>query len=188
MSIVRAIARLMIVTALCAAATFPADATRIVANGLTGALIDSGGGPGTFSSVRAFSSMIGDSALQNELRKLRSQYGSDNIDFFVQAFDYAMHDAWQLAGQSNITVPSEQIAGRALAQALINAGTNQHVFTTRRLLGVLLTPKLRNDVVNDLKLRYGPDKTEEFSRMGNQFFYDVAQLIGDQEVALSPNH
>jgi hypothetical protein len=188
MNIMRVFARLAIVVGLCAAAALPAGATRIVASGLTGALIEAGGGPGTFSSVRAFASMVGDSVLQTELGKLRSQYGSDNVDFFVGAFDYAMHDSWQLAGLSNISVPSQQIGGHALAQALVNAGTNEHVFTTRRFLGVLLTPKLRNEVVNDLKLRYGADQTEEFVRIGNQFFYDVAQLVGDQYIALSPNH
>jgi hypothetical protein len=167
----------------------PAQSTPIQANSVTGALIEAGGGPGTFSSVRAFASMIGESALESELAKLRTQHGASNTDTFVAAFDYAMDDAWMEAGRSNIHVPTpSQPSGRDLARALIGAGTVDHIFGMHHMLGVLLTPKLRNDVVNDIKLKYGADQGDLFIKMGNQFFYDIAQLVGDESIALSPNH
>jgi hypothetical protein len=188
MRILRRYVLCVLATALVSLAGSPASATPVSANGLTGALLKAGGGAGTFSSVRAFGSMIGDSALQSELSKLRKQYTGDDVDFFVEAFDFTMQDAWLRAGQSDIAVPSQPISGKALALSLVDAGTSFHMFTTRRMLGELLTPKLRNDVMNDLTMKYSPTQTDTFIRIGNQFFYDVAQLLGDQSVALSPNH
>src|SRR5690348_16379235 len=64
---------------------------------VTAAFIKAGGGAGSFSTVRAFSSMIGDTVLQSELAKLRTRFGARATDRFVHVFDFAMSDAWKRA-------------------------------------------------------------------------------------------
>jgi hypothetical protein len=87
------------------------------------------------------------------------------------AFDYAMDDAWIEAGRSDIHVPTpSEPSGRDLAHALVAAGTTDRVFGMRHMLGILLTPKLRNDVVNDIKLKYGDVQKALFIKIGNQLF------------------
>src|SRR5579863_2515323 len=73
--------------------------------------IQAGGGPGSFSIIRAWDNMIGAGALQVDLTKLTSVYGRHATSQFVRIFDFAMADAWDRAGMDNVDMPPPNGSG-----------------------------------------------------------------------------
>lgn len=145
----------------------------------TVAFINAGGGAGSFSTVRAFTNLIGADALQTELRNLRSQYNGNDVDRFVRAMDFTIGDAWQRAGQDDVKMPvASADSGKTLVRDMITAGTfSGGAFRMSAMLDALLTPKVHAQVSNDLSERYGPDAVANLERVGNQFFSDLAQTL-----------
>jgi hypothetical protein len=157
--------------------------------GLASSLIASGGGPGSYSTVRAFDAMIGPDAFLNEEHKLTLAYGDTSAGQFVEMFDYAMADAWKLAGKNDLRMPPPaQSGGQALASELIRAGiTRDGTFHSAQFFIALFGPAVAVQLMDDINERYGPGSAAAFDRMGNQFFYDVAQAVGTN-VGLASNH
>jgi hypothetical protein len=146
---------------------------------VTVAFIKAGGGAGSFSTVRAFTNLIGADALQAELRNVRSQYNSDDDERFVRYLDFTINDAWQRAGQDDVKMPPpSDDAGKGLVRAMISAGTAPGgTFRMSAMLDALLTPKVHAQVMGDLNARYGPDAAPNLERVGTQFFSDLAQTL-----------
>lgn len=153
---------------------------------VTSSLIAAGGGAGSFSMVRAFSSMIGAPQLQTELASLRQKYNSDDVDTFVSIFDFAMNDAWKRLGENNVKVStSGSMQGRDLAQAVVNAGTTDSGnFYSGYLFDKLLTMRVNNQLNSDIDAKFGVLPNTSFHTIAAAFFVDVAQLLGDQRVKL----
>lgn len=151
---------------------------------LTGAFYRAGGGTGPgFSTVRAMDAMFGAAEVQAEFRKLQVQYGDTAP--LVDAFDFAMRDAWQRAGKSDVRVDSEPLAGQALARALVRAGSQRHLFSVQRLFGSLFPPQVAGDVLLDVDTKYGTDRSTAFQKMADTFFADMGQSLGANVRALS---
>jgi hypothetical protein len=133
--------------------------------------------------------MIGPDAFLNEENKLGATYGDDNASQFVNTFDFAMADAWKLAGKNDLRMPpAAQNGGQALATELVRAGTGSDgKFRSAQLFIALFGPIVAVEVMNDVNARFGPGSAENFDRIDNQFFYDVAQTVGTN-VGLAPNH
>lgn len=160
---------------------------------VTAAFIKAGGGAGSFSMVRAFSSMIGDTVLQSELGKLRARFGDRDTDRFVHIFDFAVSDAWKRAGENNLVLPAPgALEGHDLAQAIVTTGTtDSRYFFTGFLLDKLLTHKVHQQVLSDIDVKYGANDNETFNTIANAFFVDLAHQIGDVAVILPsplPHH
>jgi hypothetical protein len=173
------------------AAPAPADVPQAAQAPVTTAVIATGGGAGggSFSSVRAFSQMMGSDALQNELRTLRDKYGSDNVDNFVRTMDFAFIDGWKRAGEANVKMPTgTPDSGSALALDMIRAGTGtDHVFRITAMMDALWSPRVHAQIRNDIQSKYGSDAVTNFVRVGNQFFYDIAHSLGNSSVTLAPS-
>jgi hypothetical protein len=157
--------------------------------GLAMAFIDSGGGPGDFSTVRAMDRMIGTPAFQADLQKLAAAYGPAGRDRFVRIFDYAINDAWYRAGRDNLAMPSSSgETGRRLAAQIIRAGTAPDgAFWGGYLLDRMLSQRVAAEVLRDIDAKYGPGTATQFLRMANRFFFEVSQQVGSS-VALAPLH
>lgn len=148
---------------------------------VTAALITLGGGAGegSFSSVRAFSQMIGADPLQSEMATLRAKFGSDAVDRFVHIFDYAFIDGWQRAGQANLKMPAPTSdTGTALALDMIRAGTGRDgAFQITTMMDALWSPRVHQQIHSDIATKFGSDALSDFVRVGNQFFSDLAQSL-----------
>jgi hypothetical protein len=155
----------------------------------TTAFIAAGGGAGSFSSVRAFTRILGADATQSELAKLRATFGGPRVDQFVRVFDYTVADGWKLAGSDDVKMPPPSgDTGNALVLDMIKAGTGppNQTFRITTMMDALLTPQVHAQVGNDIASHYGSDAIGDFESVGNQLFYDLAQSLGDNSVAL-PN-
>ena len=156
---------------------------------VTSAFIAAGGGAGSFSSVRAFTHIVGPDTLQAELAKLRLTFGGHNVDRFVRVLDYAINDGWQRAGQDDVKMPAPTAdTGTALALDMVKAGTSgpNSTFRTTTMMDALLTARVHSQVGADIAARYGGDAVANFEGVGNQFFYDLAHSLGNSSVTL-PN-
>ncbi len=146
---------------------------------LTGALYRAGGGAGDgFSTVRALDTMFGAAEVQAEFEKLQAQYGESTP--LVDAFDFAMRDAWHRAGQDDVRIASgSSLDGRGLALAVIRAGSHKNRFSVERLFGSLFPPRLAGDVLLDLDTKYGTDRASQFRKLADTFFADMGSDLGD---------
>lgn len=148
------------------------------------AFVDAGGGPGSFSSVRASEAMFGQRTVQHEFVRLRRAYGARNLNRFVKIYDFAVNDAWQRAGQDNVGFPPPaSLAGKTLALALVKAGTSGHdTFSFGRMLGTALTPRVAHQVTRDITARFGAAAEARFSRMADAAFVDFARTLGNRNL------
>ncbi len=156
---------------------------------LASTFIGSGGGAGSFSTVRAFDRMLGANAMLTQETQLRAMYGQHQTDQFVHMFDYAMADAWTVASRQNVKLPNapSSSATPALAHELLKAGTGTDgTFRTLLLFDDLFTRPVASQVMNDLNTRYGSGSSSTFLRIANRFFYDVGQNVGTN-ISLEPN-
>lgn len=141
------------------------------------AFIGSGGGAGSFSSIRAFDGMIGSDAVLAAERDLAGAGGTKQSDRFVREFDYAVADAWTVASRDNVKMGSAPMSTGtpALASSLIHDGTSADgTFDTQNLFAHLFGSRVETQVMTDLDARYGAGTAADFTRMGNRFFSDVA--------------
>jgi len=147
---------------------------------LASSLISSGGGPGSYSTVRAFDAMIGpDAVLANE-RQIATTFGQSSEDQFVRMFDYAIADAWQLAGKDNVSIPAPSgSTGQALATQLVQAGVGAGgTFDASRMFTSLFGDEIAGQVMADLNTKFGPGASNNFDRMADQFFHNIGQSVG----------
>jgi hypothetical protein len=148
---------------------------------LASSLIASGGGPGSYSTVRAFDAMIGSDAVLANERQIAVSFGQSNEDHFVHMFDYAIADAWQLAGKDNVSIPPPaQTGGQALATQLVQAGivSGGITFDNDTFFTQLFGAKIAGQVQADINAKYGAGAWTNFSRMTDQFFHNIGQTVG----------
>ena len=158
----------------------PALGVTTYAPGVTGAFIAAGGGAGSFSSVRAFSNMVGDTAVQTALREERDRFGSDRVDQFVEVFDFAIADGWKRAGQYDVSIPGDtSLTGRSLANSLLQLGTFNGKFDSGMLFNKLFTPKVSAAIATDAAKKYGNDAMISFYKIGDQFFSDLQPALNN---------
>jgi hypothetical protein len=152
-------------------------------------LIEAGGGAGSFSVVRAWETMIGPGAVQDDLTELARGYGQPDADQFVRIFNFAIADAWTHFGADDVNVPGQTgSTGPSLAVAMVRAGTAPDgAFWTGYMLGHILTPRVYRQVTADIDARYGSDADARFHRMSNQFFNAVAQQVDATTLGAAPN-
>jgi hypothetical protein len=144
---------------------------------LADAFIGSGGGPGSFSTIRAFDGMIGPDAVLTAERDLASAGGTHDADGFIRQMDYAISDSWTVASRQNVKLgDAPAINGSSdIARSLVRDGTTPDgTFDTGYLLAHLFTPGVATQVMHDLDARYGEGTSGQFTLMGNRFFSDVA--------------
>ena len=149
---------------------------------LTSAFVSAGGGAGSgsFSSIRAFTRLLGGDQLQTELQKLRDTFGGRRVDRFVRTLDFAFIDGWQRAGQDDVKMPSPSPdSGNALVLDMIKAGTGSDgTFRMSTMMDALLTARVHGQVGADINSRYSSDAVANFEGVGNQFFADLAKSLG----------
>jgi hypothetical protein len=140
-------------------------------------LIQAGGGPGSFSMIRAWDNMIGADAMQTDLTRLTNRYGRHATDQFVRIFDFAVSDAWDRDGMDNIGIPTpSSSSGRVLALAILGAARAPGgQLWMKYLFGHILSPEVYSQVSTDIDNAYGVHDDARFNRMTDRFLGYVAE-------------
>jgi hypothetical protein len=141
--------------------------------------ISAGGGPGSFSFVRAWDRMIGRYAMEGDINQLAATYGWHDTNRFIQIANFAITDSWNRYGADNIHMPFPSGApGRPLAQAIVRAGEGPTGnLWTDYMLGQLDGPRVYSEVSADIAGRYGPYAEKQFARVGSDFLRLVARQV-----------
>jgi hypothetical protein len=148
-------------------------AAIVNASGLAGALIASGGGAGSYSTIRAFTSMIGAEAVQNELSTIRERSTPMTRDTFVHEFDFAISDAWIRAGRDDVKIPDSGQRGLPLAKALYAYGLQGGAFSGKAFLNSLFTVRVWSAVARDVNAKFGPGASATFEGNVGAMFSDL---------------
>jgi hypothetical protein len=171
----------LLATLLCASLLAAAPPPPGANLSLASSLIASGGGPGSYSTVRAFNAIVGQDALLANQHQLATAFGQTNADLFVHMFDYAIADAWQLAGKDNVSIPAPtQTGGQSLATQLVQTGVANGgiTFDNDTFFTGLFGSKIASQVELDINAKYGAGSWTNFSRMSDQFFHNIGQTVG----------
>lgn len=157
---------------------------------VTAELLQIGGTPGSFSTVRTLNTLAGDDVVTAEVAKLKGQYGDEAVDQFIKTFDFAVNDAWTRAGQDNITFPAPAtLSDHAMAVGLVTLGTSDDgTFWTGLMLDKTISHKVHMQVMSDIDAKYGRDADASYHKISNQLFYDLAQTLGVTAVKLAAFH
>jgi hypothetical protein len=152
------------------------------------ALVNAGGGPGKFSAATALTALVGAKLTDAELAKLTQEYGKASVDSFVTVFNYAVNDAAAIATKDGVTFPSPRLSGEKLAKQIVADGTEDGTFWTGYMLDHLVTHKIHNQTMTDIDAKFGAAADENYHKISNQAFYDIAQALGDKSVAVAALH
>lgn len=157
----------------------PGFAHTVNAPTATGDLVQAGGGAGSFSMVRAFTTIAGQTPFQSVLLQERNRYGRDAVNQFVEVFDFAVADGWKLAGTHDVAIHTDAGNGAQLVGALVKLGTNKGRFDSGTLFNALFTPQVSALIAGDVAKRYGNDAMLSFYRVGNTFFNDLQTTLAN---------
>ncbi|MBC5824781.1 MAG: hypothetical protein GIW99_07650 [Candidatus Eremiobacteraeota bacterium] len=142
-----------------------------------------------FSTARALTSMVGAKLVSAEVTKLTNQYGSDGVNTWLKAFDFAMNDAGNIAARKGYKLPMGNLAGKELAATLVKAGTAPGgAFQIEYLLDKAVSHQMHVQIMNDIDAKLGKKADYDYHRISNQAFYDVAQALGMTTVKLASFH
>jgi len=159
---------------------------------VTAALVNAGGGAANYSTAAALVSMVGKPTVDAEVAKLSKQYGADAVNLWLKTFDFAVDDSLKIATAAGIKLPAPApLEGKALAEALVKAGTDsQGYFQIELLLDKAVSHKIHVQVMNDIDANpsLGKKADLQYHEISNQAFYDVAQALGLTSVKLAPVH
>jgi hypothetical protein len=125
---------------------------------VTLSMVEAGGGPADFSTVRLLKTLAG-SAFAPEIAKLTQQYGKAQIGQFVKTFDFVVSDSLRIFKQKNAALPSQPNPdpkdGPKLAAALWGAGQTGQGFNVEVMLDRAVSHPVHLQVMKDIDARYG---------------------------------
>ena len=156
---------------------------------VTASLVQAGGGPAQFSTVKALASMVGGKLAQAEVAKLTKQYGKAKVTSFLQVGDFAVKDALRIAAKAGVKLPKGNLRGKQLASTLVKAGLEKDgTFNIELLLDKALTHKIHEQVMDDIDKKFGPTADANYHKIANQAFHDLAHALGAKSVKLNKYH
>lgn len=157
---------------------------------VTAALIKAGGGSDKFSFAKALLSMLGDDTVNDELSKLKAQYGEQSVNIFISGMDMAIGYAVRRASLSGINLPEPaRLSGIELAKTLVEAGTApDSTFWSGYMFDKAISHQLHNLVMADINATAGFEADRTTHKILNQAMYDVAQALGMKDVKLAELH
>ncbi|HET7558784.1 MAG TPA: hypothetical protein VFK80_02400 [Limnochordia bacterium] len=157
---------------------------------VTAALVKAGGGPGHFSIVDALNAMVGSDLVGQEVQKLTKQYGADDVNTWVTAFNWAVEDGLKIATAKGIALPEPAaLSGQALAATLVGAGLDTDgTFWSGILFDHALSHDIHNQVMDDANKAVGAPTDLLLHRITNQAMFDLANALGKTDVKLAELH
>ena len=142
---------------------------------VTASLVEAGGGPGSFSTATALTSMVGADTTNAEVAKLNKQFGKKRVERWLHVFDFAVGDALKMATAAGVTLPQPDMKGTDLAGTLVKASMDTDgTIYTELLLDKAVTHKIHVHVMDDIDHKFGAGADEDYHRITNQALFDLA--------------
>lgn len=155
---------------------------------MTGAFLRAGGYPGPFSAERAFQTMIGTTAEQEQRKVLTKLYGASAVTSFFRTYSNVLAQFAAVANAQSFLIPKSKLAGTALAVRLIRSGVEPGgAFSTGYLLDHLMLHETALKILSDVRHNgaFGQASLDNFNRVGNMFHFNLARGLGVSGVELA---
>ena len=125
---------------------------------VTLSMIEAGGGPKDFDSVKLVHVLAG-AKTEAEVAKLTKQFGADNVKSFLTTFDFVVADSLRIVTNANVALPStpnpDPSDGKALAASLWAAGQTGKGFNVEVMLDRAVSHPVHVQVMKDVDAKYG---------------------------------
>ena len=151
-------------------------------------LVVAGGPIGSFSVVKAISSMAGAKTANAEVAKLTKQYGPAKVGSFVTVQNFAVNDAVKIATAAGVKFPKPMLTGTTLAKHVVTAGVVDGTYYEGTQLDKLVSHAIHVAVMKDIDAKYGAAADANYHRVADQAHYDLAQALGATSVMLAAYH
>jgi hypothetical protein len=150
--------------------------------------VTAGGGPSTFSTVKALTALAGAQTANAEVAKLTKQYGKDAATSFITVSDFAVADAAKRAAAAGVKFPEPTLSGKELATRLVSLGAGNGTFYVGTMLDHMLTHGIHEQVMADIDGKFGFKADANYHRVANQAFADLAHALGATDVKVAAYH
>ncbi|MGZ3503670.1 MAG: hypothetical protein ACXWNZ_02270 [Vulcanimicrobiaceae bacterium] len=125
---------------------------------VTLSMVEAGGGPSDFSSLKLIGVLAGKNT-DAEVAKLTKQYGKDQVAQFVTTFNFVVDDSLKIATAKGVKLPAtpnpDPNNGEALAGALWSAGQTARGFNVEVMLDRAVSHPIHVQVMKDIDAKYG---------------------------------
>jgi hypothetical protein len=125
---------------------------------VTLSMIEAGGGPSDFTTVKLLKRLTG-SLFNAEVGKLSKQYGKDQVGQFLKTFHFVVTDSLKIVAEKHVALPSTPNPnpknGAALAAALWGAGQSGNGFNVEVMLDRAVSHPIHVQVMKDIDAKYG---------------------------------
>jgi hypothetical protein len=142
----------------------------------TVAMIEAGGGPANFDSVKLISFLAGD-LTSAEVAKLDKQFGAGKVKSFLTVFTFVVDDAVAKVVAAKVALPTPDPAvledGKSLSAALYELGVNGDSWNVEYMLDKLVTHPIHVAVMNDIDAKYGRNADANYHIILTQAILDL---------------
>jgi len=148
---------------------------------VTLSMIVAGGGPSNFQTLTLVKTLAGDKT-DAEVKSLTDKFGAEKVGNFVKVFDFVVSDSLYIVSDDKIALPKtpspDPKDGRALAEALWNAGQTGNGFSVEVMLDRAVSHKIHDSVMDAIDKKYGVAADADYHAVLNQAMHDLASVYG----------
>ena len=148
---------------------------------VTLSMVIGGGGPSDFSTLTLVKTLAGDKT-QAEVASLTKKFGQEKVGNFVKVFNFVVSDSLAIVKSKNIALPStpnpDPKDGKALAEALWDAGQTGNGFNVEVMLDRAVSHGIHDQVMTDIDKKYGLAADADYHAVLNQAMHDLASVYG----------
>ncbi len=148
---------------------------------VTLSMVIAGGGPSNFSTLTLVKALAGDKT-GPEVASLKKKFGDEKVTNFVKVFDFVVADTLKIVTAKNIALPKtpnpDPKDGKALAQALWNAGATPNGFQVEVMLDRAVSHGIHDQVMTDIDKKFGVGPDADYHAVLTQAMHDLAGVYG----------
>jgi hypothetical protein len=151
--------------------------------GVTASFVAAGGGQLNFSMYQVFKNIGGQNFADDEMARLRSQFGSDKVAKWLDVFNFSVADASLISQRNGVTLPLPTLSGPALGLALVNAGLDgNRTFYEGYQLDKAVSHPTHWRVMRDVDSEFGEHADMDYHAITDKAFIDIAAAVGEFNV------
>jgi hypothetical protein len=148
---------------------------------VTLSMVVAGGGPSDFDTVTLLKDLTGPK-FNAEVGKLTNQYGKAKVGNFLKVFNYVVADSLRIVTVKHVALPKTPDPnpkdGKALAQALWDAGQTGNGFNVEVMLDRAVSHPIHVQVMKDIDAKYGIAADADYHAILNTAMHDLASVYG----------
>lgn len=148
---------------------------------VTLSMVEAGGGPNNFSALTLVKTLAGDKT-GPEVASLKKKFGADKVANFLKVFDFVVGNSLYIVQEKGVKLPTTPNPnpkdGKALAEALWDAGQTGNGFNVEVMLDRAVSHPIHDQVMTDIDKKFGVAADADYHAVLNQAMHDLASVYG----------